>query len=194
MAVRLMKTGENVNLSRTDPNLMNITAGLSWDVRDTDDEEFDLDISILMVNGDGKARNDDDLIFYHNKKSRCGAIHTAGDDRKGGKKSSDNETLHVFLNKVPQEIQKLIIIVSIDEAVKRQQHFGQVLNAYVRLVNKDTHEEIRRYNLTEDGTEETAIIFGEIYRYSGDWKFKAGGVGFRGGLAEFVRSHGLQAD
>ena len=191
MALNLIK-GANINLSKTDALLKNIIVGLGWDVRESDQEIFDLDASILMVGADEQARTEKDLIFYNNKKSHCGSVNHAGDNRTGAG-DGDDETIHVFLDKVPAEIEKLIIFVSIHDAEKLKQNFGQVLNAFVRLVNKDTQEEVIRYDLSEaeDTATYTSLIFGEIYRYQGDWKFKAVGRGVKGGLAEFARIHGL---
>ena len=191
MALSLVKGG-NINLSKTDASLKNIVVGLGWDVRESDQEIFDLDASILMVAANEKARNEKDLVFYNNKKSTCGAVNHTGDNRTGDG-DGDDETIHVFLDKVPAEIEKLIIFVSIHDAEKLKQNFGQVLNAFVRLINKDTQEEVTRYDLSEaeDTAIYTSMIFGEIYRYQGDWKFKAVGRGVKGGLAEFARMHGL---
>lgn len=193
MALSLTKGG-NINLSKTDSSLKNIVVGLGWDVRESDQETFDLDASILMVGPNDKAKNEKDLIFYNNKKSLCSAVNHAGDNRTGAGEG-DDESIHIFLDKVPVEIEKLIIFVSIHDADKLKQNFGQVLNAFVRLVNKDTQEEVTRYDLSEEGDTAiyTSMIFGEIYRYQGDWKFKAVGRGIKGGIAEFARMHGLDA-
>lgn len=191
MALTLSKGG-NINLSKIAPSLNNIIIGLGWDVRATDGETFDLDASLLMAKADGKARSEKDFIFYNEKKSACGAIHHLGDNRTGAGEG-DDETIHVFLNKVPTEIHKLIVCVSIHDAEKKKQNFGQVLNAFIRLVNKDTQQEVARYDLSEEAATETAMIFGEIYRYEGEWKFRAVGQGFKGGLAEVVRLHGIEA-
>lgn len=191
MALTLSKGG-NINLSKIDPSLNNIIIGLGWDVRATDGETFDLDASLLMAKADGKARSEKDFIFYNEKKSACGAIHHLGDNRTGAGEG-DDEAIHVFLNKVPTEIHKLIVCVSIHDAEKKKQNFGQVLNALLRLVNKDTQQEVARYDLSEEAATETAMIFGEIYRYEGEWKFRAVGQGFKGGLAEVVRLHGIEA-
>jgi len=193
MALSLTKGG-NINLSKTDSSLKNIIVGLGWDVRESDQETFDLDASILMVGPNEKAKNEKDLIFYNNKKSLCGSVNHAGDNRTGAGEG-DDESIHVFLDKVPDEIQKLIIFVSIHDSDKLKQNFGQVLNAFVRLVNKDTQEEVTRYDLSEEGDTAiyTSMIFGEIYRYQGDWKFKAVGRGVKGGIAEFARMYGLDA-
>lgn len=191
MAILLIKGG-NISLTKTDPSLKNIIVGLGWDVRETDGETFDLDTSILMVKADGKARSDLDFIYYYQKNSACGAIHHTGDNRTGAGEG-DKESIHVLLDTVPAEIHKLVVCVSIYEADKMKQNFGQVLNAFIRLVNKDTHEEVTRYDLSENASTQTAMIFGELYRYEGEWKFRAVGQGFQGGLAELARLHGINA-
>lgn len=190
----ILEKGASLNLSKTHGSLRNIIVGLGWDIRDSDQEVFDLDASILMVGPNGMAKNESDLVFYNNLKTPCGAVTHTGDN-KTGDGEGDDETIDVALDKVPAGIDKLMIFVSIHNAEKLKQNFGQVLNAFIRLVNKDTQEEVTRYDLSE--AEETAtytsIIFGEIYRYHGDWKFKAVGRGVKGGLAEFARMHGLNA-
>jgi tellurium resistance protein TerD len=191
MTIPLIK-GNNINLTKTDPTLKNIVVGLGWDVRETDGETFDLDASILMVKADGKVRSDRDFIYYHQKSSVCGAVHHTGDNRTGAG-DGDDESIHVFLDKVPAEIHKLIVCVSIYDAEQKQQNFGQVLNAFIRLVNKDNQQEVTRYDLSENVSTHAAMIFGEIYRYDGEWKFKAVGQGFQGGLGELVRRHGIGA-
>ena len=191
MAIPLSKGG-NISLTKADPSLKNIIVGLGWDVRETDGETFDLDASILMVQADGKARSDRDFIYYHQKDSACGAVHHTGDNRTGAG-DGDDESIHVFLDKVPVEIQKLIVCVSIYEADKKKQNFGQVLNAFIRLVNKDTLQEVTRYDLSENASMQSAMIFGEIYRYDGEWKFKAVGQGFKSDLTKLVRLHGIDA-
>ena len=191
MAIPLMKGG-NISLTKTDPSLKNIIVGLGWDVRETDGETFDLDASILMVQADGKARSDRDFIYYHQKDSACGAVHHTGDNRTGAG-DGDDESIHVFLDKVPAEIHKLIVCVSIYDADKKKQNFGQVLNAFIRLVNKESLQEVTRYDLSENASTQTAMILGEIYRYEGEWKFRAVGQGFKGGLTELIRMHGIDA-
>jgi tellurium resistance protein TerD len=191
MAIPLMKGG-NISLTKTDPSLKNIIVGLGWDVRETDGETFDLDASILMVQADGKVRSDRDFIYYHQKDSACGAVHHTGDNRTGAG-DGDDESIHVFLDKVPAEIHKLIVCVSIYDADKKKQNFGQVLNAFIRLVNKDTQQEVTRYDLSENASTQTAMIFGEIYRYEGEWKFRAVGQGVKDGLTELIRMHGIDA-
>ena len=150
MAIPLMKGG-NISLTKTDPSLKNIIVGLGWDVRETDGETFDLDASILMVQADGKVRSDRDFIYYHQKDSACGAVHHTGDNRTGAG-DGDDESIHVFLDKVPAEIHKLIVCVSIYDADKKKQNFGQVLNAFIRLVNKESLQEVTRYDLSENAS------------------------------------------
>jgi tellurium resistance protein TerD len=191
MAIPLIKGG-NISMTKTDPTLKNLIVGLGWDIRETDGETFDLDASLFMVKADGKARSDRDFIYYHQKSSACGAVHHTGDNRTGAGEG-DDESIHVFLDKVPADIHKLVVCVSIYEADKKKQNFGQVLNAFIRLVNKDTHEEVTRYDLSENASTHTAMIFGELYRYDGEWKFRAVGQGFPGGLAELVRLYGIEA-
>ena len=191
MAIPLSKGG-NISLTKADPSLKNIIVGLGWDVRETDGETFDLDASILMVQADGKARSDRDFIYYHQKDSACGAVHHTGDNRTGAG-DGDDESIHVFLDKVPAEIHKLIVCVSIYDADKKKQNFGQVLNAFIRLVNKESLQEVTRYDLSENASTQTAMILGEIYRYEGEWKFRAVGQGFKGGLTELIRMHGIDA-
>ena len=189
MAISLTKGG-NINLTKTDPVLKNIKIGLGWDVRTTDGETFDLDASVLMVKKDGQARSDNDFIYYNQKKSDCGSVRHDGDNKTGAGEG-DDESIYVLLDKVPAEIEALLVCASIHHAVEKKQNFGQVLNAFVRLVNQDTDEEVARYDLSENASSETAMVFGEIYRHAGDWKFRAVGQGFMGGLAEFLNLHGL---
>ncbi len=189
MAISLTKGG-NINLTKTDPTLKNIVVGLGWDVRKTDGETFDLDASVLMVKADGQARSDNDFIYYNQKKSACGSVQHDGDN-KTGVGDGDDEVIHVFLDKVPPEIDKLIVCASIHHAAEKKQNFGQVLSASIHLVNEETNVEVTRYDLSENSSTETAMIFGEIYRNDGGWKLRAIGQGFMGGLAEFLKLHGL---
>ena len=189
MAVSLSK-GANISLSRTSPNLKNILVGLGWDARGTDGDDFDLDASIYMLGENGKVRGDDDFIFYNQLTSRCGSVEHTGDNRTGAGEG-DDEQLKVFLEKVPTNIQRLAITVTIHDAVARKQNFGQVSDAFIRIVNMDNDIEIARFDLSEDYSTETAMIFGEIYRHSGEWKFKAVGQGYGGGLEAMCRQFGV---
>ena len=189
MGISLSKGG-NVSLSKTDPTLKNVIVGLGWDARPTDGADFDLDASAFMVKDDGKVRSNSDFIFYNQTKSACGSVEHTGDNRTGAG-DGDDEAVIVLLDKVPADVQRIIFCVTIHEADKRKQNFGQVSHAFVRVVNKDSNNEVARYDLSEDASIETAMIFGEIYRYSGEWKFKAVGQGYAGGLAALAKQYGI---
>ena len=189
MSISLSKGG-NISLSKTDPSLKNVIVGLGWDARPTDGADFDLDASAFMVKDDGKVRTDSDFIFYNQTRSSCGSIEHTGDNRTGAG-DGDDESVIVLLDKVPADIQRVIFCVTIHDADVRKQNFGQVNHAYVRIVNKDSNNEVARYDLSEDASIETAMIFGEIYRHSGEWKFKAVGQGYAGGLAALARQYGI---
>ncbi|TAN65488.1 MAG: TerD family protein [Methylobacter sp.] len=189
MAVSLTKGG-NISLSKTDPTLKNLIVGLGWDARPTDGADFDLDASAFMVKEDGKVRSDSDFIFYNQTKSACGSVEHTGDNRTGAG-DGDDEAVVVLLDKIPVDIQRVIFVVTIHEADARKQNFGQVSHAYVRVVNKDSNSEVARYDLSEDASIETAMIFGEIYKHGAEWKFKAVGQGYAGGLAALARQHGI---
>lgn len=189
MGISLSKGG-NVSLSKTDPSLKNVIVGLGWDARPTEGADFDLDASAFMVKEDGKVRSDSDFIFYNQTKSTCGSVEHTGDNRTGAG-DGDDEAVVVLLDKVPADVQKIVFCVTIHDADMRKQNFGQVNHAYVRVVNKDSNNEVARYDLSEDASIETAMIFGEIYRHSGEWKFKAVGQGYAGGLASLAKQYGI---
>lgn len=189
MGISLSKGG-NLSLSKTDPNLKNVIVGLGWDARPTDGTDFDLDASAFMVRDDGKVRSDSDFIFYNQLKSTCGSVEHTGDNRTGAG-DGDDEAVILLLDKIPADIQRVIFAVTIHDADSRKQNFGQVSHAFVRVVNKDSNNEVARYDLSEDASIETAMIFGEIYRHGGEWKFKAVGQGYAGGLAALARQYGI---
>jgi tellurium resistance protein TerD len=189
MSISLNKGG-NISLSKTDPSLKNVLVGLGWDARPTDGADFDLDASAFMVKEDGKVRSDSDFIFYNQVRSTCGSVEHTGDNRTGAG-DGDDESLVVLLDKVPTDIQRVIFTVTIHDAEVRKQNFGQVSGAFVRIVNKDSNQEVTRYDLSEDASIETAMIFGEIYRHSGEWKFRAVGQGYAGGLGALARQYGI---
>ena len=191
MAISLQKGG-NVNLSKEAPNLKKIVIGLGWDPRSTDGATFDLDGSAFLLKADGKVRSDADFIFYNNLKSSDGSVLHTGDNQTGDG-DGDDERLVIDLEKVPAEVERISIGVTIHDAESRRQNFGMVGQAFIRCLNADGEKEIARYDLSEDGSVETAMIFGEIYRYSGEWKFKAIGQGFKGGLGPLARSFGINA-
>jgi tellurium resistance protein TerD len=189
MAISLSKGG-NVNLSKEAPGLNKIIVGLGWDARSTDGAAFDLDASAFLVKSDGKVRSDSDFIFYNQPKSTCGSVEHTGDNKTGAGEG-DDEAVKVTLSSVPADLDKIVFAVTIHEAETRRQNFGQVSHAYIRVVNEEGGVEIARYDLSEDASTETAMIFGEIYRVGADWKFKAVGQGFAGGLGPLATSFGV---
>jgi len=191
MAISLQKGG-NVNLSKEAPGLSKVIIGLGWDPRATDGKEFDLDGSAFLLKADGKVRGDSDFIFYNNLKSTDGSVTHTGDNRSG-EGDGDDERVVVDLSQVPAEIDRLAVSVTIHEAEQRNQNFGMVSRAYIRCLNADGEKEIARYDLSEDGSVETAMIFGELYRAGSEWKFRAVGQGYKGGLGPLARSYGVNA-
>ncbi len=189
MAVSLSKGG-NVSLSKEAPGLRGVRVGLGWDTRVTDGSAFDLDASVFLLNEGGRVRSDADFIFYNNKNGANGAVVHQGDNLTG-EGSGDDEVVVVGLDQLPADIQKLSFAVTIHEAEGRRQNFGMVSNAYIRVVNSDGGTEIARYDLSEDASTETAMIFGDLYRHNGEWKFKAIGQGFAGGLGPLAQSLGV---
>ena len=189
MAISLSKGG-NVNLSKEAPGLNKIVVGLGWDARATDGAAFDLDASAFLVKLDGKVRTDSDFCFYNNKVVAGGAVQHAGDNTTGAG-DGDDETIKVELSKIPADLDKVVFAVTIHEAEIRKQNFGQVNHAYIRVVNEEGGQELARYDLSEDASIETSMIFGEIYRIGPDWKFKAVGQGFAGGLGPLASSFGV---
>ncbi|OJU98614.1 MAG: chemical-damaging agent resistance protein C [Acinetobacter sp. 38-8] len=190
MAISLNKGG-NLSLSKTDPNLVRILIGLGWDERATDGAAFDLDASAFLLTATGKVRGDHDFIFYNQLKSQDSSVEHTGDNRSG-QGDGDDETLLVDLSKVSPEIEKIAITVTIHDAQARGQNFGQIANAFIRVVNQDTNIEVVRFDLAEDYSTETAMVFGEVYRHNGEWKFKAVGQGYSGGLAAMCQQYGIQ--
>ncbi|NHZ77721.1 chemical-damaging agent resistance protein C [Massilia sp. CCM 8695] len=191
MAISLQKGG-NVNLSKEAPGLTKVVIGLGWDPRATDGSAFDLDGSAFMLKADGKVRADADFIFYNNLKSSDGSVVHGGDNTSGAG-DGDDEQVRIDLSAVPAEIDKVSFCVTIHEAETRKQNFGMVGKAYIRCLNAEGDKELARYDLSEDGSTETAMIFGELYRAGAEWKFKAIGQGFKGGLGPLAKSFGVNA-
>ena len=189
MAVSLVKGG-NVSLTKEAPTMNISMAGLGWDARVTDGQGFDLDASVFMVGEDGKVLNDSSFIFFNNKLSACGSVEHQGDNRTG-EGDGDDEQIKIDLAKVPAEVKKLVFAVTIYDAEARKQNFGMVSNSYMRIYNNDNGTEIARFDLSEDASTETAMIFGELYRHGAEWKFKAVGQGFAGGLSALASQHGV---
>ena len=190
MAINLSKGG-NINLSKTAPTMNKVDLGLGWNPRATDGKAFDLDAVAFLTGEDGKVRLDGEFIFFNQKVSPCGSVTHNGDNRTGDG-DGDDETISVDLSKVPQEVAKIVFAVTIHEGQQNGQNFGRVDKAYIRVINQDANaEELARFDLSEDGSTEVAMIFGELYRHSGEWKFKAVGQGFSGGLGALAASYGV---
>ncbi|MFE9423519.1 TerD family protein [Kitasatospora sp. NPDC006697] len=191
MSVTLVKGG-NVSLSKVAPNLTQVQIGLGWDARSTTGAPFDLDASALLCAG-GRVLGDEYFVFYNNLKSPEGSVEHLGDNLVGGAEGEegDEEVVVVNLDLVPAQVDKVVFPVSIYDADARAQSFGHVRNAYIRVVNTATGEEIARYDLTEDASSETAMIFGELYRYQGEWKFRAVGQGYASGLRGIALDFGV---
>ncbi len=189
MAISLSKGG-NVSLSKEDPNLKKVIVGLGWDVRATDGAAYDLDASVFIVNEQNKVRSDSDFIFYNNLRSSDGSVEHTGDNLTG-EGEGDDEQVKVDLEKIPRDVNKLVFSVTVHEAETRRQSFGQVSGAFIRVVNGESNYEIVRYDLSDDASTETAMLFGEVYRNKGEWKFRAVGQGFVGGLGPMARNFGV---
>ncbi|KQN00470.1 MULTISPECIES: TerD family protein [unclassified Sphingomonas] len=189
MSVSLSKGG-NVSLSKEEPGLTRILIGLGWDTRVTDGADFDLDASAFLLGAGDRVRSDGDFIFYNNLRSADGSVEHTGDNRTG-EGDGDDEALTVDLSRLPADVQKIAVAVTIHEGEGRRQSFGMVSNAFIRIVNDATGREISRYDLAEDASTETAMIFGEVYRHNAEWKFRAVGQGYKGGLGPMARNYGV---
>ena len=189
MSISLSK-GANISLSKEAPGLSKIQVGLGWDTRSTDGQDFDLDASAFLLAAGDKVRSDADFIFYNQLKSSDGSVEHTGDNLTG-EGEGDDEMIKVDLSRVPADVQKVSVAVTIHDAEGRRQNFGMVTNAFIRVVNEANGSEITRYDLSEDASTETAMIFGELYRNGEEWKFKAVGQGFAGGLGPLARNFGV---
>ena len=189
MAVSLSKGG-NISLSKSAPSLKRILVGLGWESRSTTGADYDLDASAFLLGENGKVRRDEDFLFYNQLLSVCGSVEHTGDNRTGVG-DGDDEALKIDLEKISDSIKRIVISVTIDDAEVKNQNFGQISEAFMRIVNLDNDIEIVRFDLTEDYSTETAMIFGEIYRHNGEWKFKAVGQGFAGGLGAMCNQFGV---
>lgn len=189
MSVSLAK-GANVSLTKQAPNLTAVTVGLGWDERATTGADFDLDASALMVDENGKILSDRHFVFFNNLTSPDGAVEHTGDNLTGGG-DGDDEKINVNLKGLPEQCRRIAFAVSIYEAEQRRQSFGQVRNSFIRIVNADNGTELTRYDLGEDFSTETAMIFGELYAHGAEWKFRAVGQGYASGLAGIARDFGV---
>ena len=192
MAISLQK-GQKIDLTKTNPGLSNVIVGLGWDINKFDGgSDFDLDTAAFMLDASGKAPSDSSFIFYGNLKSECGSVTHMGDNLTG-EGDGDDEQIKISLSSVPANIEKIAFTVTIYDHETRQQNFGQVSNAYIRILDESTGVELIRYDLCEDFSIETALVVGELYRNNGEWKFCAVGSGFGGGLAALCANYGLNA-
>jgi tellurium resistance protein TerD len=189
MGVSLSKGG-NVSLTKEAPGLAAVTVGLGWDVRTTTGADFDLDASALLLDAAGKVVSDKHFVFFNNLKSPDGSVEHTGDNLTG-EGEGDDEAIKVNLAGVPTEVDKIVFPVSIYDGETRQQSFGQVRNAFIRVVNQAGGTEIARYDLSEDASTETAMVFGELYRNGAEWKFRAVGQGYASGLRGIAQDFGV---
>lgn len=190
MPVSLQK-GQKVDLTKGNPGLKKIMVGLGWDVNQYDNgADFDLDASAFLLGENGKVACDEDFVFYGNLSHKSEAVIHQGDNLTG-EGEGDDEQILVDLSKVPAGVSRIAFTVTIYEAEERRQNFGQVSNAFIRIVDDVTGSEIIRYDLGEDFSIETAVVVGELYRHNGEWKFNAIGSGFNGGLAALCRQYGV---
>ena len=189
MGVTLAKGG-NVSLSKAAPNLTKVAVGLGWDARSTSGADFDLDASALVTGPERKVLSDLHFVFYNNLRSPDGSIEHTGDNLTG-EGDGDDEVINVDLPAVPPNVTNIFFPVSIHDADARLQSFGQVTNAYIRVVDLSNGSELARYDLSEDASTETAMLFGELYRHNGEWKFRAVGQGYASGLAGIARDYGV---
>jgi len=189
MSVNLTKGG-NVSLTKAAPGLTAVVVGLGWDARTTDGKAFDLDASAIVCNADGKVISDKHFVFFNNLTTPDGAVQHSGDNLTG-EGAGDDEQVRINLAGLPAEAARVVFPVSIYEGDGAGQTFGQVRNAFIRVVNQADNAEIARYDLSEDASTETAMIFGELYRNNDEWKFRAVGQGYSAGLAGIARDFGV---
>jgi tellurium resistance protein TerD len=191
MAISLSK-GQKVDLTKTNPGLTNVVVGLGWDTNKYDGgKDFDLDSSVFLLGENGKVPSENDFIFYNNTTGGNGSVVHTGDNRTGAG-DGDDEAVEINLSNVPANIHRITFTITIHDAEARNQNFGQVSNAYVRIFNPASNQELIRFDLGEDFSIETALVVGELYRHNGEWKFSAIGSGYQGGLAALATDFGLQ--
>ena len=192
MAAISLAKGQKVDLTKANPGLSKVVVGLGWDTNKYDGgHDFDLDASVFLLDANGKVSSGEDFVFYNNTTGGNGSVVHTGDNLTG-EGDGDDEQIKIAINNVPENIQKISFAVTIHDAEARNQNFGMVSNAFIRVVNDETNSELIRYDLGEDFSVETAVVVGELYRYNGEWKFSAVGSGYQGGLAALCNDFGLQ--
>ncbi len=190
MAVNLSK-GQKVDLTKGNAGLSKIVVGLGWDTNKYDGgEAFDLDAAAFLTNNTGKVNSDADFIFFNNLNHASGSVTHLGDNLTG-EGDGDDEQVKIELTKIPTDIEKISFTVTIFDAIKRAQNFGQISNAYIRVVDEASNTELIRYDLSEDYSIETSVVVAEIYRHNEEWKFAAIGAGFEGGLGALCSNFGV---
>ncbi|MEZ3487449.1 MAG: TerD family protein [Lachnospiraceae bacterium] len=193
MPVSLQK-GQKVSLTKGNPGLKKVVVGLGWDVNQFDTGgDFDLDAAAFLLSDSGKVTKSEDFVFYGNLTHPSGSVQHMGDNRTGAGEG-DDEQIRIDLSGVPENLTKIAFTVTIYEPEQRRQNFGQVNNAFIRIYNEDTGEELLRYDLGEDFSIETAVVFGELYKNNGEWKFNAIGSGYQGGLAALCANFGVDVE
>ena len=189
-----LKKGQKVSLTKGNPGLSKVVVGLGWDVNQFDTGgEFDLDAAAFLLADTGKITKSEDFVFYGNLKHPSGSVEHMGDNRTGAGEG-DDEQIRIDLSRVPENLTKIAFTVTIYEPEQRRQNFGQVNNAFIRIYNEETGEELLRYDLGEDFSIETAVVFGELYKNNGEWKFNAIGSGYQGGLAALCANFGVDVE
>ncbi|MEK5038402.1 TerD family protein [Sporosarcina sp. FSL K6-3457] len=192
MGVISLAKGQKVDLTKTNPGLSKVVVGLGWDVNKYDGgQDFDLDASVFLLDANGKVSGGQDFVFYNNTTGGNGSVVHSGDNLTGDG-DGDDESVSISINDIPANIEKVSFAVTIHDAEARNQNFGMVSNAFIRIVNEATNAELIRYDLGEDFSIETAVVVGELYRHNGEWKFSAVGSGYQGGLAALCNDFGLQ--
>jgi tellurium resistance protein TerD len=191
VAVTLTKGG-NVSLTKAAPGMTAVVVGLGWDARSTDGASFDLDASAIAIGADGKVLSDKHFVYFNNLATPDGTIEHTGDNRTGeGDGDGDDEQIKANLAAIPADVDKIVVLVSIYNAKSTGQAFGQVRNAYMRVLNASDDTEIARYELSEEASKETAMVFGELCRNGPEWKFRAVGRGYASGLAGIASDYGV---
>lgn len=180
-----MEKGQKIDLSKEAPQMKSASLGLGWDTKEGSGADFDLDASAFMLNKNGKMISEKNLVYFNNLKSPCESVVHSGDNLTGAG-AGDDETVRVQLDKVPAECEEILLVVNIYKASERKQNFGQVKNAFIRIYDTDTKQEIAKYNLSEDYSVETGVMFGRLYRHSGVFKFEASGKGEKAELQDYI--------
>ena len=189
-----LKKGQKVSLTKGNPGLSKVIVGLGWDVNQFDTGgDFDLDAAAFLLSDTGKITKSEDFVFYGNLAHPSGSVQHMGDNLTG-EGDGDDEQIRIELSKVPENLTKIAFTVTIYEPEQRRQNFGQVNNAFIRIYNEETGEELLRYDLGEDFSIETAVVFGELYKNNGEWKFNAIGSGYQGGLAALCQNFGVDVE